>query len=245
MGFFGGFLKKLGDPETQMRFAAAQAYLQDDPGAAMQAMSSIQKHRKDKEDSDASKEEKRVLGLAIDNDPGLAPRDKVYAKANPEAYIKSRMSRYDQVEMGPQGGSVGGRDAQGNMQWQQAPGRYQVDDALVQTGANGEQPKAIWESPYPKVVPGPDGSFNQVDRVGVAGLNSLNGQGSPQPGGYGGLPDPLAPRPSSGPVAVRSPQEIEALPDGAEYIAPDGRRFRKQTGGAGQRGPSMFPGAAY
>lgn len=101
------------------------------------------------------------------------------------------------------------------------PTEHEVDGTIVRTGANGKS-TAVYDSPYPKVIPGPDGSFMQQPRLGIGAING----GASLPGG-----DNL-PRP-------QTEADVNALPDGAQFIAPDGS-LRTKQGGAGQAGPRPF-----
>lgn len=108
------------------------------------------------------------------------------------------------------------------------PTEREIDGVNVRTDSGGRS-QATYETPYPKIITNPDGSADTIDRMGVGAINQRMGGAMPPPSAFGGQADPLAPRPG-GPVTVRSPQDIEALPEGAEYIAPDGRRYRKNGG---------------
>lgn len=90
------------------------------------------------------------------------------------------------------------------------------------------QPK--FESPYTRIIPGPDGSFYEQPRVG---FGRAPGGGSP----------PVAPAPTTArqdsPVRVKTPDEARALPPGTLFMTPDGRT-KRVPGGAGS-GPRPFP----
>ena len=100
-----------------------------------------------------------------------------------------------------------------------SPDTIEVDGIVL----NKKTMQPVWESPYPKVIPGPDGSFYEIPRKGL---------GSAQPPG---LP-PSAPSQAGG---VRE-QAIDAIRRGAnptEVL----KRLQQLEGGAGQAtGPANF-----
>lgn len=126
------------------------------------------------------------------------------------------------------------------------PSERVVDDIIVRTGSGGES-KALFESPNAKIIPGEDGSFYTQDRIGVDAINNRpSGMfGGRAPGAIseaGAMPgrDPLAPLPEGAPVPVRSEADVDALPPGASFVAPDGT-IRVKQGGPSRSGSGTFP----
>jgi hypothetical protein len=85
-----------------------------------------------------------------------------------------------------------------------------------------ETMKPIWESPYSKVIPGPDGSFYEQPRQGLGGGQSF------QP-----------PQPSPTGSAIRE-QAMEAIRQGADPAAVLKRLQEMEGGQAGSGSPGGF-----
>lgn len=85
------------------------------------------------------------------------------------------------------------------------------------------QPK--FESPYPRIIAGPDGSFYERPRIGFGGRPA----GNAAPPAVGG---------TESPVRVQTPEEARRLQPGTLFTTPDGRT-KRVPGGAGS-GPQPF-----
>lgn len=105
-----------------------------------------------------------------------------------------------------------------------------IDDINVRTGSDGRS-QATFESPYAKVIPGPDGSFMEQPRLGVGGINGI--MAGDRPGAPTGMP------------RVNSEADIEALPPGSPFIAPDGSVRTKPAGGPMQPASGGFPSGIF
>jgi hypothetical protein len=130
--------------------------------------------------------------------------------ANLDALIAQGMSAVQQTQM-------------------QAAGRMEVDGIVI-----GPDNRPVYESPYPKIIPGTDGSFYQVPRYGVANM--------PQPGAPQAAPGP-APQAGTQPVRVNTPEEARQLPPGTMFTTPDGRTLQVPGGPSASSGGFLDPAA--
>lgn len=102
------------------------------------------------------------------------------------------------------------------------PGKKREIDGVVFDDATGQP---LYESPYDKIISGPDGSFNVQERYGFG-----RGGGMPQ---FGGAPTGGAlPR-------VNTPDEARRLAPGTRFIDADGKT-RMVPGGGASNGTGVF-----
>jgi hypothetical protein len=164
----------------------------------------------------------------IDNDPGLSPQDRAYAKMNPKGYVENYLQRFKPFDNGPQGGSRGLPGPDGQI------GSYQVAPRTDENGSmfgpttygvgqDNRPPPVI--QPGTKIVPLQQGGTAPVFNA-VTGAPMTNGQMRQRAEGS------TAPPGQSSEAALRAQAE-EAIRNGADPAAVNARLQALLNGGAG------------
>jgi hypothetical protein len=133
----------------------------------------LQRKQKQRE-AEAEAAQQAQVSAMIDNDPALStPEAKLYAKANPKAYIEAYMTRFQSRQFGAGGGSVGIPGAGGQMAWQMAPSRHEYQGSVTDIGPAAPGQKATvtpqhegtqWVTPQTGTQAFPVNSFSGLRR---------------------------------------------------------------------------------
>jgi hypothetical protein len=172
-------------------------------------------------DEQARKEAERQarLNALIDSAQWLSPADRAFAKENPGAFEKVWEDRMKVRQFGDKGGTLAGIDPATGMPSTAytAPSTYEVGRDVIRFDGQGK-PTKLFSGVEPVAVP----------EVGVFGWNNegpVNSFGQP-----------------GQPVRVNSKAEMDALPPGTTFVAPDGSLRVKPQGGASAGPARPFPG---
>lgn len=238
MGLLGNLGKNFANGSLFDGFAAAQAALAGDYGGMAQINSAAHKRRADDEEDRQKQEALKQLHATIDSDPALSPQDKAYAKANPKAYIEHYMSRFEQRQFGPGGGSVSTPAAGGQTNWQTAP-RFD-DDGNIYAPGNGTSAPEILQRGTKAVPVTAGGEVKVLDALSGAPLKRSDVQA--RSGMFGGMP-PSAPRIGQVPLPpMQSTFKPGQVVNGYIFKGGDDTDESnwEKVGGAGS-GPRTFP----
>lgn len=191
MGLFSGGARGLFGSDPISKLARAQALMGGDYGSAAGIQANMQDAQAKRAKAESAAAQTAQLDAQIDADPNLSPQDKVYAKANPKAYIEQYMTRFQQRQFGAAGGSIVTPKSGGGYDTYMAPSRHEFQGSVfdVSGGPSGSQSAVTpqhegtqWVTPQPGTKAFGVNSFTGARRSGAAP------DGFVQPDSVGGAP---------------------------------------------------------